>query len=237
MTGEPPPPADPEPAGGPGDLANDVAFREALDHGTPVPLDVYRRVYATVGLPWPGEEEVRRRHRVTHDGDDGDGDGVPASVCQMVWPEHATEPAERARTWAREALAEARARWTPQRWDRLRAQLGLAPPPAGPDDDTSRVADATGIADDVIRGAGNAQDARARSGDAGCGSETIAEAYESGCHDALHEAARDGAHDVKALHRDVTWLRRAVQALLDHSGISLGGHDHGQRHRSRGGRS
>jgi transcriptional regulator with XRE-family HTH domain len=46
---------------------------------------------------------------------------------------------------------------------------------------------------------------------------------------------RSGAHDVMGLHDDVTWLRRAVQALLDHHGIRLD--DQGQRHRSRGGRS
>jgi uncharacterized coiled-coil protein SlyX len=29
--------------------------------------------------------------------------------------------------------------------------------------------------------------------------------------------------DVKALTRDVTWLRQAVQALLDHNGIDIAG--------------
>lgn len=69
--------ADSEPA------MDDAAFMDALDRGAPAPLSVYRRAYAAAGVPWPGDDEVRRRHRVTVDGTTEE----PASIQLLSWPD------------------------------------------------------------------------------------------------------------------------------------------------------
>lgn len=63
---------------------DDAAFMDALDHGVPAPLSLYRRAYAAAGVPWPGDDEVRRRHRVT---DDDTGADIPTSVHVLSWPD------------------------------------------------------------------------------------------------------------------------------------------------------
>jgi hypothetical protein len=63
-------------------VMDDAAFMDALDHGVPAPLSLYRRAYAAAGVPWPGDDEVRRRHRVTDDGAD-----IPTSVRVLTWPD------------------------------------------------------------------------------------------------------------------------------------------------------
>jgi hypothetical protein len=55
---------------------------DALDHGVPAPLSLYRRAYAAAGVPWPGDDEVRRRHRVT---EDETGADIPASLHVLTW--------------------------------------------------------------------------------------------------------------------------------------------------------
>jgi hypothetical protein len=49
------------------DPVPDEHFRAILDRGVPAPLSVYRRAYATVGVPQPGDDETRRRHLVNDD--------------------------------------------------------------------------------------------------------------------------------------------------------------------------
>lgn len=67
---------------------DDAEFMDALDHGIPAPLSLYRRAYAAAGVPWPGDDEVRRRHRVTTDDATGDATGdAPISVRLLTWPE------------------------------------------------------------------------------------------------------------------------------------------------------
>jgi hypothetical protein len=63
---------------------DDAAFMDALDHGVPASLALYRRAYAATGVPWPGDDEVRRRHQVTESGEDAD---IPASVHVLTWPD------------------------------------------------------------------------------------------------------------------------------------------------------
>jgi hypothetical protein len=65
-----------------GPVMDDAAFMDALDHGVPAPLSLYRRAYAAAGVPWPGDDEVRRRHRVTDGGAD-----IPTSVRVLTWPD------------------------------------------------------------------------------------------------------------------------------------------------------
>lgn len=64
-------------------VMDDAAFMDALDHGVPAPLSLYRRAYAAAGVPWPGDDEVRRRHQVT---DTDDGADIPTSVRVLTWP-------------------------------------------------------------------------------------------------------------------------------------------------------
>lgn len=47
------------PAGEPGDAGVEIAWEMADEFGAPT-LAHYRRVYAACGVPWPGEDEVRR---------------------------------------------------------------------------------------------------------------------------------------------------------------------------------
>jgi hypothetical protein len=69
------------------DPVPDEQFRAILDRGVPAPLSVYRRAYATVGVPWPGDDETRRRHLVNDDLPE-----TPSSVgsCSAAQPLTAT---------------------------------------------------------------------------------------------------------------------------------------------------
>jgi hypothetical protein len=40
-----------------------IVARMVARHGAPS-IEDYRRVYASCGVPWPGDEEIRRRHPV-----------------------------------------------------------------------------------------------------------------------------------------------------------------------------
>lgn len=40
-----------------------IEARMVARHGAP-PIEDYRRAYASFGAPWPGDEEIRRRHFV-----------------------------------------------------------------------------------------------------------------------------------------------------------------------------
>lgn len=63
---------------------DDAAFMDALEHGPPAPLALYCRAYAAAGVPWPGDDEIRRRHPVTSDDLDADeSDGVQL----LSWPD------------------------------------------------------------------------------------------------------------------------------------------------------
>lgn len=43
--------------------AGAIVARMVARHGAPS-IDDYRRVYQQSGVPWPGDEEIRRRHPV-----------------------------------------------------------------------------------------------------------------------------------------------------------------------------
>ncbi|MPZ26647.1 MAG: hypothetical protein GEV12_09360 [Micromonosporaceae bacterium] len=70
--------AEPEPA------MDDAEFMDALEHGPPAPLSLYRHAYAAAGVPWPGDDEVRRRHPVT---EADNGADIPTSVRVLSWPD------------------------------------------------------------------------------------------------------------------------------------------------------
>jgi len=55
----------PLPAAGASDDERARAFeaRWAARHGAPT-IEDYRRIYASFGAPWPGDEEIRRLHIV-----------------------------------------------------------------------------------------------------------------------------------------------------------------------------
>lgn len=66
-----------------GQVLDDAAFIDALEHGPPAPLSVYRRAYAAAGVPWPGDDEIRRHYPVTTDDAAAD---QPPSVHLLTWP-------------------------------------------------------------------------------------------------------------------------------------------------------